>query len=141
MKKGVKFGRRFIGVSSLSILAASFLIEANTTNSTLLVISLFTAYIFQMFFGTVSFGVCIDIGGNHAGTVAAVLNSVGQAGAFFMAIIFGRLVDITHDFNLPLYVIALFVTIGALLCLLVDPTKKLNLSNTVTGLEIGRESQ
>jgi ACS family glucarate transporter-like MFS transporter len=132
-KKGLKFGRRFVGVLSLGVLSLSFLIEATTANDTLLVSCLFIGYIFQIFFGTTSFGVCIDISGNHSGVVTGIMNSVGQVGAFFMAIAFGKIVDVTHNFNMPLYVIAGLTFLGAMLCLTIDPNKKLVFGNSVSG--------
>src|SRR5258708_35827303 len=112
---------------TLGLMAIFFLVEANTTNNNVLIGCLFISYILQMFFATTSFGVCIDIGGNHAGTVSAILNSIGQTGAFFMAILFGRIVDITHNYNSPLYMITGILVAGMLVCLLINPTKKLNL--------------
>lgn len=130
-KRGLIFGRRFVGMFTLGMMAIFFVVEANTTNNTVLIGCLFISYIFQMFFATTSFGVCIDIGGNHAGTVSAILNSIGQIGAFFMAIMFGKIVDMTHNYNTPLYVITGLLVLGVLSCLFVNPTKKLNLEKAV----------
>jgi MFS transporter, ACS family, glucarate transporter len=132
-KRGLKFGRRFVGLFSLGMLSLFFLIDATTINNNILIVSLFIGYIFQMFFSTTSFGVCIDISGNHAGTVSAILNSIGQVGAFFMAVMFGKLVDVTHNFNTPLIVIAALLIAGALLCLLIDPAKKINFETEPIG--------
>jgi sugar phosphate permease len=130
-KRGLIFGRRFVGMFTLGMMAIFFVVEANTTNNNVLVGCLFISYICQMFFATTSFGVCIDIGGNHAGTVSAILNSIGQIGAFFMAIMFGRIVDLTHNYNTPLYVITALLVLGALSCLLMNPTKKLHLEKAL----------
>jgi ACS family glucarate transporter-like MFS transporter len=54
-------------------------------------------------------------------------------GAFFMAVMFGELVDLTHNFNTPLFVIAALLIAGALLCLLIDPTKKINFETERSG--------
>ena len=50
------------------------------------------------------FAVCTDIGRNNAGTVSGAMNFCGQMGAFFLAIVFGQMVDATHHVNRPLYV-------------------------------------
>jgi ACS family glucarate transporter-like MFS transporter len=42
------------------------------------------------------------------------------------AVIFGELVDLTNNFNTPLFAIAALLIGGALLCLLIDPTKKVS---------------
>jgi nitrate/nitrite transporter NarK len=84
-----------------------------------------TGYLFQLFYATAAFGVCIDISDNCSGTVTGVMNTCGQIGALFMAIIFGKVVDLTHSYNTPLYVIAGVLFTGSLTCLLLEPTRKL----------------
>jgi ACS family glucarate transporter-like MFS transporter len=133
-KRGLKFGRRFIGMLSLGINSILFLVEATTLNNTVLVGCFIAGFACQLILGVAAFGVCIDIGGNHAGTVAGVMNCIGQMGAFFLAIVFGKIVDTTHSFNAPLFVISGLLFIGSLLWLLVDPTKKLILENN--GIQI-----
>ena len=124
-RKGLKFGRRAIGMTSLGINSILFLTEAITRNDTILIACLIAGFGCQLILGTAAFGVCIDIGGNHAGAVSGFMNCIGQMGAFFLAIVFGKIVDTTHSFNAPLFVIAGLMCIGSLLWLLVDPTKKL----------------
>ena len=124
-KKGLKFGRRSIGMASMGLNSILFLTEATTQNDTILIACLITGFGCQLILGTAAFGVCIDVGGNHAGAVSGLMNCIGQMGAFFLAIVFGKIVDVTNDFNAPLFVISGLLFIGSLLWLLVDPTKKL----------------
>src|SRR5579862_3972031 len=63
-KIGLTYTRRFVGVLTLGILALFFIIAASSSNNLLLVIMLPISYVFQMFFATTSFGVCVDISGN-----------------------------------------------------------------------------
>jgi ACS family glucarate transporter-like MFS transporter len=128
-KKGLKFGRRAIAMSALGLNSILFLIEATTQNDILLIACFLMGFGCVLVFGVAAFGVCIDVGGNHAGAVSGLMNCVGQIGAFFLAIIFGKIVDATHDFNVPLFVIAGLMFLGALCWLFVDPTKKLTLDN------------
>ena len=114
---------------SLGLNAVLFLIEATTTNNTTLVVGLIAGFACQLIFGIAAFGVCIDIGGNHAGTVSGLMNCIGQMGAFFLAIVFGKIVDTTDSFNAPLFLISCLMLIGCSLWLLVDPAKKLILEN------------
>lgn len=128
-KKGLKFGRRAIAMSALGLNSILFLIEATTQSDTVLVACLLMGFGCVLVFGVSAFGVCIDVGGNHAGAVSGLMNCVGQLGAFFLAIVFGKIVDATHDFNAPLFVIAGLMFLGSLCWLFVDPTKKLMLDN------------
>jgi len=53
------------------------------------------------------------------------MNFAGNIGAFFLAIIFGKIVDVTHSFNAPLFVIAGVLFFGSFLWLAVGPEKQL----------------
>jgi sugar phosphate permease len=135
-KKGLKSGRRFSGVFAMAMMGLLVLTEATTSNSTILIACLFTSGIFQMIFGFTAFGVCVDIGGKHTGRVAGIMNFFGQTGALFMAVIFGKIVDLTHgNFNAPLFVIAAVLLTGSLLFLMVDSTKKLTLEHPEQQIE------
>ena len=128
-KKGLKFGRRSIAMSALGLNSFLFLLEATTQSNTILVVSFVAGFACQLIFGAAAFGVCIDVGRHHAGTVSGVMNCIGQLGAFFLAIVFGKIVDSTHSFNAPLFVISGLMLFGSLLWLLVDPTRKLIVEN------------
>src|SRR5207249_11548346 len=68
-KKGLKFGRRTVGMLSLGINSVLFLIEATTLNNTILIACFIAGFACQLILGVAAFGVCIDVGGNHAGAV------------------------------------------------------------------------
>ena len=125
-KKGLKFGRRLIGSLSSGMPGILMFIVAMTSSKMVLVVCLAANMVFQQFAGIATFGVCIDIGGKHTGRIAGIVNGSSQLGAFFMATIFGVIVDLTgQNYNTPLFVIGGVLLIGGLLFLLVDPTKKL----------------
>ncbi len=123
-RRGLRFSRRFLGMLPLSLLALSFFIDAVTSNNTIVIISLFTGQLFYSFTPIVAFSTCVDIGGSHTGTVAGIMNFFGQAGAFFLAVTFGKIVSSTHNFNTPLFVISVVLLGGSLSWLAVDPTKQ-----------------
>jgi ACS family glucarate transporter-like MFS transporter len=129
-RKGVRFGRRFLGMVSLSLLALTFLITALTSNNTVVVISLYMSQLFYSFNPLVSFSTCVDIGGNRVGTVAGIMNFFGQAGAFFLAIVFGKIADITHSFNIPLLVVAGVLFVGSMLWFFVDASRPIAAETT-----------
>jgi nitrate/nitrite transporter NarK len=115
-----------LGACGLLLLFAATLPQDNIVAACLI-----AANGFFSFGVMVSYAVCTDIGRNNAGTVTGAMNFFGQMGAFFLAIIFGKIVDLTHNFNQPLYVVACVVFTGATLWLAIDPLKQLRMS-TVT---------
>jgi ACS family glucarate transporter-like MFS transporter len=124
-QKGVLFGRRFFGMAILGGTAIALLITGFTSSNTVVVISLVTAYLFFPLNNTTNYSTCVDIGGNQAGTVAGIMNFGGQIGGFFLSLTFGILADATHSFTIPVVIVAVVLSIGCLLWLLVDPTKQL----------------
>jgi MFS-type transporter involved in bile tolerance (Atg22 family) len=55
------------------------------------------------------------------------MNFAGQTGAFFLAIVFGKIADITHNFQYPLFVVAGVLGIGFLLWLLINPLQQISM--------------
>ena len=131
-KKGLKFGRRFMGMIGLGfcglfILAAGISPVNNLTAACLILSNAFFS------FGVMSsYAVCADIGRNNTGTVTGAMNFCGQMGAFFLAIIFGKLIDVSGNFDAPLYMLFIIESAGCLLWLAINPTKplKYNLAGT-----------
>jgi len=124
-KRGLKFGRRFIGITCLSIAAMMFVSAVITTNSALIVTCLFIAFFFISSDAMTSWSTSIDIGGNNVGAVAGMMNTGGQIGGILIGIVVGKLVNISHSYTSSLSAVGAVLGCGALLWLLVDPTKKL----------------
>ena len=68
----------------------------------------------------------VDIGGDSSATLAGIMNFVGQTGAFAMSVIFGKIVDFTHSFDAPQFVMIGILIIGRLCWLFIDASKKIN---------------
>jgi sugar phosphate permease len=126
-KLGLKFGRRIIGMTGLGICGVLVFISAVVKDNNLAAYSLIAANGFFSFGVMVSYAVCVDIGRNNAGTVTGAMNFFGQMGAFLLAVMFGKIVDATHNFNYPLFILAGVLFAGCLLWLAIDATKHLNL--------------
>lgn len=121
--KGLKMGRRLTGMFGLGACGLFLLIAAISSSNIITVVSLISAN-FSFSFGVmVSYAVCADIGRNNAGTVTGAMNFCGQMGAFSLALIFGKMVQVTHHFDYPLYLLAFVVFSGCLLWLAIDPEK------------------
>ena len=125
-KKGLLFGRRFVGMLGLGACGILLLLAAVSTTNTIASFCLIAANGFFSFGVMVSYAVCTDIGRNNAGTVTGAMNFFGQMGAFFLAIIFGKIAQSTGSFELPLFIVAGVMMTGALLWLGIDPLKQIS---------------
>lgn len=126
-KRGLRFGRRFVGMLGLGLCGLLILLAALVNDQALAAYCLIGANGSFSFGVMVSYAVCTDIGRNNAGTVTGAMNFFGQMGAFFLAVIFGKIVDMTHNFNYPLFVVAFVMFTGCLLWLAIDPLKQVRL--------------
>ena len=124
-KKGVKFGRRFMGMTGLGLCGLFILVAGLSSQNTITAVALILSNSFFSFGVMSSYAVCADIGKNNAGTVTGAMNFFGQMGAFFLAIIFGKIIDLTHNFDAPLFVLFAIELTGCLLWLAINPTKPL----------------
>ncbi len=124
-RKGVKFARRFMGMTGLGMCGIFLLIAGISRENTITALALILSNACFSFGVMSSYAVCADIGGNNAGTVTGAMNFCGQMGAFFLAIIFGKMVDATGNFDAPLYMLSLVELTACLLWLRIDPLKLL----------------
>jgi len=124
-KRGLRFGRRLFGIFAQGGMCLALLVTAVATDNLVVTVSLIIGHLFFAANGIVSFSTCVDIGGDNAGTVAGIMNFFGQTGAFFLAVSFGKIADLTHSFDVTLYVLVVVLFVGSLLWLFVDPTRPL----------------
>ena len=126
-KKGLKFGRRFIGLTGLCACGIFIFFAAIVSQPAVAATCLVIANGCFSFGVMVSYAVCSDIGRNNAGTVTGAMNFCGQMGAFTMSLLFGKIADATHNFNQPLFMVAAVMISGGLTWLLIDPTRQLHI--------------
>lgn len=124
-KRGLRFGRRIIGVCGLGLSAILFLLAGLTTDNQLAGYILALCVLSKDLALPVAFATCVDIGKQNAGTVTGSMNFAGQLGGFFITIIFGIMVEQTKNFEMPLFLIAGCLIVSALLWLKIDPEKSL----------------
>jgi len=127
-KKGLRFGRRLIGMTGMGMCGVLILVASIVPQNNVAAFSLVAANGFYGLSVMSSFGVCSDIGRNNSGTVAGAMNFSGQMGAFFLAIVFGKIADVTHNLNYPLFVVCFVLLIGCLLWLTIDPLQQLTIT-------------
>ena len=127
-KKGLKFGRRAVGLVSMALSSGIVLVAALTKDNKTAAVLLAVGMAFKDFTLPVAFATCIDIGKSRAGLVAGAMNFAGQLGAFFLAIAFGTIVDSTGNYNVPLYFIAAVLFLSSLLWLRINPEEQITSS-------------
>lgn len=77
----------------------------------------------------VSWAIPLDIGGDYAGSVSAVMNSCGNMGGAVSSTILGYLVR-AYGWNMPFVVNAVFCVIGAALFSRIDATRRISGEST-----------
>lgn len=127
-KYGLKIGRRAVGMGGLGLSSALFLAAGLTKNNETAGYLLALCVLSKDLALPVAFAVCVDIGRRNAGTVTGAMNFAGQMGGFFITIIFGQVVESTHNFNYPLFLISGCLLVAALLWLKIDPAKNVKIT-------------
>jgi sugar phosphate permease len=122
---GLRVARRLVAISCFVLMAIFFLVSAESNNHRIVIYALLTAHFFQGPAIITCFSTCVDIGGNRAATVAGIMNFFGQSGAFTISVIFGKIVDLTHNFDAPLYLMVGVLITGAICWIFIDASKKI----------------
>ena len=122
-RNGVRFARRLMGGFSMGVSGLAMFTAGSTDDRTLNVVCLIIGYLFLVINIVISFSICLDIGCDHVGAVAGLMNFSGQIGAFSIAILFGRMVEATHNFNNAFFLISPVLFAGSLCWLVIDPRK------------------
>jgi ACS family glucarate transporter-like MFS transporter len=124
-RKGLRFSRRFIAMFCYSMMALLVFLSAENSNHLTVSLCLVSAHFFLPFTVVNGFSACVDIGGERACTLAGIMNFFGQTAAFTMSIFFGRIVDFTHSFDTPQFLMACVLLFGALLWIGIDASRKI----------------
>jgi len=66
----------------------------------------------------------VDVGGNHAGVTAGVMNTVGQVGGIVSPLALAYIVDATNNWNIPLMVLAGIYAVAGVAWLAIDPDQR-----------------
>jgi MFS transporter, ACS family, glucarate transporter len=122
---GLKWGRRSIGIAGLGS-ACLFSVAAMVTRQQLL-----TVILLSLVYGAITFqqsgvfGVCLDVGRKHAGSMVGLMNTSAQVGGLLSSVAYGYIVDRFHSYNAPFLPIAILLFFGALLWLKIDASREL----------------
>jgi sugar phosphate permease len=120
----IKFARKVVAVTGFFIAAVVCpiaVLEPNVYVS----VALFGLAVFslELVVGN-AWAVSLDVGGNFAGSVSSVMNTLGNLGGTIMAVATGYIIS-SYGWNMSFYVVAVLALIGGLLFLFVDASRQI----------------
>lgn len=120
--------RRLLCYISYGGAAALLMLFTWIGNPLLAVITLSVSSFTAELSGPASWTTAMDIGGEHTGTVAGFMNTLGQLGGSVAPAVTGFLLMASgNGWNLTFYASALIYAVGGICWMLIDPVKKLDL--------------
>lgn len=122
---GLRVGRATVGVAAL--LAAGILMMGGTHTSNPQTSALLLALggASANFMLPAAWGCCVDLGGRHAGTLSAAMNTSAQIAGVLSPIIVGTSVQWFGSWSAPLYLAAALYVLGAVCWGWIDPRNRL----------------
>ena len=123
-RKGNALARKSVALLSFSIMILSVFVSILSSNHFWVTGSFVLADFSLVTIVLTCFSTCIDVGGDRVSTITGIMNFCGQSGAFIMSIIFGKLVDLTHSYETPQYVMLFVLIIGGSCWFGIDASKK-----------------
>jgi sugar phosphate permease len=131
-KKGNSTARKSVAIVSFWIMSVAIFISAHATNHVLVTVSFVAASFLLVIIVLTCFATCVDIGGDRVSTLTGIMNFCGQTGAFLMSMIFGKIVDITHSFEAPQFLMAILLVFAGMCWIKIDASKKIMLDHVHT---------
>jgi MFS transporter, ACS family, glucarate transporter len=122
--KGNKFTRKYVAGVSFGIMVIAIFLSTQASGQLPVTISLVVADFCLVVIVLTCFSTCIDVGGNRVCTITGLMNFIGQSGSFLMSMIFGKIVDITHNYEAPQYLMTALLIVGGLCWFGIDASKK-----------------
>jgi len=123
---GPKWGRRSIGLAGLGCACLFTVAAMFTTHQLLTIVLLSLVYGAITFQQAGVFGVCLDIGGRHAGSMVGLMNTSAQVGGFVSSVAYGYIVERFQSYDAPFIPMAVVLFVGALFWLKIDASKELS---------------
>jgi hypothetical protein len=121
---GPTWGRRSIGVAGLGTACVFTVAALLTTDQMLTVVWLSLVYGAITFQQSGVFGVCLDIGRQHAGSVVGLMNTSAQVGGLVSSVAYGYIVERFDSYDAPFVPMAVLLGLGTILWLRVDAAQE-----------------
>ena len=131
-RMGVRKGRRALGVAALTAAGLLTIAAMLTRQQLLTVILLSLVYGAITFQQSSVFGVCLDIGKNHAGAMVGLMNTSSQVGGLLGSVAYGYIVERFNSYDAPFAPMAGLLFLGALLWLKIDASTTLTAGQRVS---------
>jgi len=122
---GLKFGRRVVLSLALIITSGMLLGMSLVTGKAAVVVLACLGFGVMDLMLPAAWSLCLDIGGEFAGTVTGVMNTAGQLGGVLCTVSFGYIIKMTGSYSKPLWLVAFMVFCSALIFARVDASKPL----------------
>jgi MFS transporter, ACS family, glucarate transporter len=128
---GSKWGRRSLGIAGLGS-ACLFTVAAMITRHPVL-----TVVLLALVYGAITFqqsgvfGVCLDIGGKHAGSMVGLMNTSAQVGGLLSSVAYGYIVTRFNSYDAPFVPMAALLFLGAVLWFKIDASKEIAVGSFV----------
>ena len=112
-RMGIRKGRRALGATALTVAGLLTVVTMFTHQQVLTVVLLTAVYGAITFQQSSVFGVCLDIGKQHAGAVVGLMNTAAQVGGLLGAVAYGYIVERFHSYDAPFIPMAAALFLGA----------------------------
>jgi sugar phosphate permease len=120
----LKLARQGVGAAGFAIAALGIVPATMTANAEMCVVYTCLAVFGLELTVGVSWAIPLDIGGDFAGSVSAVMNTFGNIGGAISTVALGYLVK-SFGWNVPFYTAAVFCVAGGVLYLGIDASRHL----------------
>jgi MFS family permease len=121
---GLRWGRRAIGIAGLGSACLFTVAAMFASNQLLSIVLLSLVYGGITFQQSGVFGVCLDIGRKHAGSMVGLMNTSAQAGGLISALAYGYIVERFASYDAPFVPMAVLLGVGALLWFRIDASRE-----------------
>jgi len=122
---GRKWGRRTIGIAGLGLASLCTVAVMVTRHQLLTVILLSLVYGAITFQQSGVFGVCLDIGRSHAGSMVGLMNTAAQIGGLISSVAYGYIVERFGNYDAPFVPMAVMLFVGTLLWFRIDASREI----------------
>ena len=133
---GAKWGRRSLGVAGLGVAGLGTIAVMITRDQVLTIVLLALVYGAITFQQSGVFGVCLDIGRQHAGSMVGLMNTSAQVGGLLSSIAYGYIVQRFGGYDAPFVPMAALLFVGALLWLKVDASAEVRVEPAAVAVAV-----